>query len=172
MALFLIETPIPEGSAHAVEALFDRLAGTARAAGGELIEVQAGTDAGVVYAIVEHDNATTLGESIRGDGLQVTDIAPVRLVGADLDDLKAKKAGAQYLVEWDIPPGVTMDQYLNRKRERTPLYANVPETQFLRTYVREDMAKCLCLYDAPDEDAVRRAREAVGAPIDRLTRLG
>jgi myo-inositol catabolism protein IolC len=37
--------------------------------------------------------------------------------------------------------------------------------------VREDMVKCLCFYDAPDEEAVRRAREAVDTPIDRLTRL-
>lgn len=42
----------------------------------------------------------------------------------------------------------------------------------MRTYVREDAIKCLCLYDAPDEDAVRRARAAVSTPIDRLTRIG
>ena len=39
---------------------------------------------------------------------------------------------------------------------------------FLRTYVREDTVKCLCFYDAPDEEAVVRAREAVSTPIDRL----
>ena len=39
---------------------------------------------------------------------------------------------------------------------------------FLRTYVRVDMDKCLCFYDAPDEDAVRRARVAVQTPVDRL----
>ncbi|WP_416236598.1 nickel-binding protein [Thermomicrobium sp. 4228-Ro] len=33
------------------------------------------------------------------------------------------------------------------------------------------MAKCVCLYAAPDESAVRRAREVVSAPVDRLTRL-
>jgi len=65
-----------------------------------------------------------------------------------------------------------MEQYLTRKREKAPLYAQVPETQFLRTYVREDMVKCLCFYDAPDEDAVIRARAAVDTPVDRLTRLG
>ena len=34
------------------------------------------------------------------------------------------------------------------------------------------MVKCLCLYDAPDDDAVKRAREAVSTPIDRLTKIG
>jgi hypothetical protein len=172
MPLFLIETPIPDGGKAATEALFEQLAETAQKANGELIEVQVGLDAGLVYAIFEHRAAEVLEAYFRQAGLTFEEVAPVRLVGAELEDVKAKKAGAQYLVEWDIPAGVTMDQYLNRKREKAPLYANVPETQFLRTYVREDMVKCLCFYDAPDEDAVRRAREAVDTPVDRLTRLG
>jgi hypothetical protein len=47
----------------------------------------------------------------------------------------------------------------------------VPEVRFLRTYVCEDMSKCLCFYLAHDEAAVRRAREVVGAPVTRLVRL-
>jgi myo-inositol catabolism protein IolC len=64
-----------------------------------------------------------------------------------------------------------MERYLARKAAKSPQYATVPEVQFLRTYVREDMLKCLCFYDAPDEPAVRRARDAVEAPIDRVSRL-
>ena len=37
--------------------------------------------------------------------------------------------------------------------------------------MREDTAKCLCFYDAPDEGAVVRAREAVETPIDRIWAL-
>ena len=33
------------------------------------------------------------------------------------------------------------------------------------------MSKCLCFYDAPDEAAVKRAREAVHTPIDSITEL-
>ncbi|GMU41221.1 MAG: hypothetical protein AMXMBFR23_20870 [Chloroflexota bacterium] len=174
MPLFLIETPIPDGGKEATEALFGTLAAAATKANGELIEVQVGVDAGLVYAIFEHRVSEVLEAILRQAGIAFEEVAPVRLVGVELEDVKARKAstGANYLVEWDIPAGVTMDQYLNRKREKAPLYANVPETQFLRTYVREDMVKCLCFYDAPDEDAVRRAREAVDTPIDRLTRLG
>jgi hypothetical protein len=49
-----------------------------------------------------------------------------------------------------------------------------PEVSFLRTYVREDMVKCLCFYDAPDVEAVVRAREVVSAPVNRpaLTQPG
>jgi hypothetical protein len=64
-----------------------------------------------------------------------------------------------------------MDSYLARKKANAPRYADVPEVSFLRTYVREDMAKCLCFYDAADEDIVRRGRAAVDTPIDRLHAL-
>ena len=47
----------------------------------------------------------------------------------------------------------------------------MPEVAFLRTYVREDMVKCLCFYDAPDVEAVVRAREVVSAPVNRLHTL-
>ena len=81
------------------------------------------------------------------------------------------KSNAEYLIEWDIPAEITMDQYLARKKANSPNYAKVPEVSFLRTYVREDTAKCLCFYDAPDEDALRRARKAVNTPIDRIFKL-
>jgi hypothetical protein len=92
----------------------------------------------------------------------------VRLVGADLESVKAARPAAGYLVEWDLPPELDMESYLARKKANAPRYADVPEVSFLRTYVREDMIKCLCFYDAPDEAAVRRARDAVSTPIDRL----
>jgi hypothetical protein len=172
--LFLLEVPLPKDSGAALEPLLERLAETATKAQGELIEVQVSREAGLAYAIVEHRAAEVVDHFFREAGVDFNEVAPVRLVGAELEDLKQRKqtAGAQFLVEWDIPEGVSMDQYLNRKKEKAPLYAQVPETQFLRTYVREDMMKCLCFYDAPDEDAVRRARAAVDTPVDRLTRLG
>lgn len=95
----------------------------------------------------------------------------MRLVGADLEQIKAARPEAGYLVEWDIPAHIDMDTYLTRKAEKTPLYDQVPEVSFLRTYVREDMAKCLCFYDAPDADAVVHARDVVSTPVDRLHAL-
>ena len=47
-----------------------------------------------------------------------------------------------------------------------------PDYGRLREWPRDQVVKCLCFYDAPDEDAVRRARAAVDTPVDRLTRLG
>jgi hypothetical protein len=107
-------------------------------------------------------DATTL------EATEVSGPDEVRLVGADLESVKAARPAAGYLVEWDLPPELDMESYLARKKANAPRYADVPEVSFLRTYVREDMIKCLCFYDAPDEAAVRRARDAVSTPIDRL----
>jgi hypothetical protein len=64
-----------------------------------------------------------------------------------------------------------MEAYLRRKKANAPKYAQVPETTFLRTYVCEDMSKCLCFYRAPDEAAVLRARHAVETPVSRVGRI-
>lgn len=172
MGLFLLDFATPGGSRAAVEPLLAAVDAALRQAGGAFIEAQVATDLGRAYVVAEHDTRAGLVEALNRAGLAAADVAEVRLVGATLDDVKAARGAAEYLVEWDLPAGLTMDAYLARKRAKAPLYANVPEVQFLRTYVREDMAKCLCFYDAPDEAAVRRAREAVGAPVDRLAQLG
>lgn len=141
---------------------------------GEFVEAQVTADRGRVFAIVELDGddvAAALESALGAAGLEVEAVSPVRLVGADLAQVKANRPASGYLVEWDLPAGLTMDAYLARKKEKSPLYAQVPETTFQRTYVREDMVKCLCFYDAPDEAAVLRAREVVSAPVDRLHAL-
>jgi len=171
--LFLVEVPAPKEAARAeVEPVFERIRSAAEQSNGELIEVQYGHDLGVVYGIIEHRNAEALDALLKHHGLEFEAVVPVRLVGPTLDEVKANRGSANYLVEWDIPEEIGMEQYLESKRKKSPLYAQVPETTFMRTYVREDTVKCLCFYDAPDEDAVRRAREAVNTPIDRLTRIG
>lgn len=60
---------------------------------------------------------------------------------------------------------------LSKKEKNSVHYQEVPEVTFSRTYVCEDMTKCLCFYDAPDEEAVKRAREAVQTPVDSITEI-
>lgn len=167
MSLFLVEFA-PEGD---VEVVLAALKGALAGSGAELIEVQVTAERSRVFVILEAANAGSIKESLAGASFDFEEIAPVRLVGADLEDVKKSRPPTGYLVEWDIPEGITMDAYLARKKEKSPLYAQVPETTFQRTYVREDMLKCLCFYDAPDEAAVVRAREVVSTPIDRLHKL-
>lgn len=157
-----------------VPTTLDAIRDAANSIGSEFVEAQVTTNSDRVFAIVESNSADAAAEihrALAAAGLRVDAVSPVRLVGADLADVKANRPSSGYLVEWDLPAGLTMDAYLARKKEKSPLYAQVPETTFQRTYVREDMLKCLCFYDAPDEAAVLRAREVVSAPVDRLHTL-
>jgi hypothetical protein len=169
MALFLYELVPAHPDRPAVDALLKTLDAELHRSGGELIEAQVTAGADRLFAVAEFPAGPP--QPLQASALDVDEIEgphPVRLVGAELAQLKAIRPSAGYLVEWDLPDSLDMDSYLARKRANAPKYAQVPETSFLRTYVREDMDKCLCLYDAPDEDAVRRARQAVETPFDRL----
>lgn len=171
MTLYLYEITAEREDRTTVDRLLKDLDGRIHDAGGELIEAQVTRDTNRVFAIAEF---ATQAASFDATALGVDEVSgphPVRLVGADLAALKAARPAAGYLVEWDLPAELTMDAYLARKKANAPKYANVPEVSFLRTYVREDMNKCLCFYDGPDEAAVLRARDAVETPVDRLYRL-
>jgi hypothetical protein len=137
----------------------------------ELIEVQVASDFSRAFFIFESENEAALKGSLDTLGVSITLTKEVRIVGQDLEDAKKQKEKINYLVEWNLPENLSMDQYLERKKNNSVHYAEVPEVSFSRTYVCEDMSKCLCFYDAPDDDAVVRAREAVKAPIDSITQL-
>jgi hypothetical protein len=173
MALFLVEISTAAQGREDLEPVFAAVAKAAAQDSGEFIEAQVPADFQRAYVVVEHDDEARLKAALRAQGTMVSGVSQVRLVGATLKDVKAARGRgkADYLVEWDFPAGLTMDAYLARKREKAPLYAQVPEVKFLRTYVCEDMSKCLCFYQAQDEDAVRRAREVVSTPITRLSPL-
>jgi hypothetical protein len=171
MTLFLIERPVDTRNHTEVSRHIGQFSQAAASTGGELIEIQVSRTLGRLYAVVEHQDGEALERSLKEQGIEFESLAQVRLVGADLDQVKASRGSAQYLVEWDFPSELTMEKYLARKKEKAPLYAQVPEVKFLRTYVREDMVKCLCLYDGPSIESIRRAREVVSTPIDRLSVL-
>ena len=95
-------------------------------------------------------NSSTL-EHLNDVGIIANLVKEVRLVGDELDNVKANKDKVNYLVEWNLPEDLTMEKYLERKKQNSVYYDEVPEVSFARTYVCEDMTKCLCFYDAPDE---------------------
>ncbi len=173
MPLFLLEYGASAGSRDEVRPLFEQVSRLVEQAGGEFIEAQVPTELDRAYIVVEHPDEAALQDALREGGAAPGGVAQVRLVGANLEDVKAARdtTAADYLVEWDFPAGLAMDTYLERKKAKSPLYAQVPEVRFLRTYVCEDMTKCLCFYQAQDEAAVRRAREVVSTPITRLSPL-
>lgn len=175
MPLYLFELVPARRDRDGVDELLVQIDKAASASAGALIESQVTGGHDRVFAVVEAAGPDALATEFGGGALhgaeQVTGPDEVRLVGAELAQLKAARPSAGYLVEWDFPAGLDMDAYLARKKAKAPRYADVPEVSFLRTYVREDMVKCLCFYDAADEDVVRRGRAAVDTPIDRLHAL-
>lgn len=175
MSLQLFELVPTTPSREAAEALIAQVSQAVEAAGASVLESQVTASHERIFTIVElgSDDVAALTEAVRSAAAdaEVTGPDEVRLVGAELEDVRALARKADYLVEWDIPEEISMETYLARKKANSPKYAQVPEVSFLRTYVREDTVKCLCFYDAPDEEAVVRAREAVSTPIDRLHAL-
>jgi len=171
MGLFLIESTLNENlkEQSAFEAKVEQL--QTQLGKNELIEVQVASDFSRAFFIFEAEKVEVLKGSLDTLGVPVSLTKEVRIVGQELEEAKKQKEKINYLVEWNLPENLTMDQYLERKKNNSVHYAEVPEVSFSRTYVCEDMSKCLCFYDAPDDDAVVRAREAVKAPIDSITQL-
>ena len=173
MALFLIETTF-KGEAPSKERIEEKVTQiqtNVAAVDASLIEVQISKDHTHAFFIVESENEADARAAIEQADITVTLQKEVRLIGEDLEDVKKQKDVVNYLVEWNLPENLTMDQYLARKQKNSVHYEEVPEVSFARTYVCEDMTKCLCFYDAPDQAAVEKARQAVQAPIDAITEL-
>lgn len=170
MSLFLLETTDLSFAQNQTE-FEDKVETLAQTEQHELIEVQVTEDFTHGYFIVEADSEENAKALLEDNGIKVSLVKEVRLVGKPLDEVKQGDVNIDYLVTWNIPEGITMDQYLARKKKNSVHYEEVPEVQFQRTYVCEDMTKCVCLYNAPNEDAVRRAREAVDTPIDDIEKI-
>ncbi|GAA3404276.1 DUF4242 domain-containing protein [Paenibacillus hodogayensis] len=173
MSLYLVESALAavakdkESLESKLAALREELA-TREAS---LIEVQVSKDFSRAFFIFETSGRDSLLEGLRQAGIPVVLSKPVRLIGQELEQVKEQSETVNYLVEWNLPEHLTMEQYLERKKTNSAHYAEVPEVAFSRTYVCEDMTKCLCFYDAPGEAAVKKARAAVKAPIDSITEI-
>lgn len=170
MGLYLVEANL-SGEVNDKASFEERVSQLGNNGDNELIEVQVAKDFSRAFFIFEADNSEALEASIKDQGVNVELVKEVRLVGKDLDEVKKQSDRVNYLVQWNLPEDLTMDAYLARKKKNSVHYAEVPEVSFERTYVCEDMSKCLCFYDAPDEDAVKRAREAVQTPISSITEI-
>ncbi|MCM3714530.1 DUF4242 domain-containing protein [Halalkalibacter oceani] len=171
MALYLVESQLSEELQN--KAAFEGKVEALREddSGQELIEVQVAKDFNRAFFIFEAAEEGALTKNLSDAGIVPSLVKEVRIVGQDLEEVKKQKDKINYLVEWNLPENLTMEGYLARKKANSVHYAEVPEVSFSRTYVCEDMTKCLCFYDAPDDEAVKRARQAVKAPIDAITEI-
>lgn len=173
MGLYLIESSLKDivSTKEEVDQKVADLQNILNESDAALIELQVSKDFSRSFFIVEAKDRTTATDNLKAVGVPIQLVKEVRLVGKELEDVKKNTEVVNYLVEWNIPENITMEQYLARKKKNSVHYQEVPEVTFSRTYVCEDMTKCLCFYDAPDEEAVKRARQAVQTPIDSITEI-
>lgn len=171
MSLYLAESVLPQNLREkaTLESAAEKITLQAKNRNSALIEVQAADDLSRVFFILESDDQKNVRDLLAESEIPVTLVKQVRLLGEELEAIRQNPSEVKYLVEWNLPEGLTMDAYLKRKSENSVHYAEVPEVTFQRTYVCEDMTKCLCLYEAPGKNSVYKARDAVKAPVDAIT---
>jgi enamine deaminase RidA (YjgF/YER057c/UK114 family) len=85
MSLFVAE--INTAKDQAVEAALETINSTLSAIGGEFIESQVTADHNRIFAVLEHENIVNVRAALDEAGLDVEDLAKVRLVGAELEDI-------------------------------------------------------------------------------------
>src|SRR4051794_37074505 len=109
MPLFLAEFTTDAQSRAELTGQLDRVTAALGRSGGSVIEVQAAVDLKKTYVVVEHESREAVLRELAEVALPpLGDVAEVRLVGATLEQVKAARGGANYLVEWDLPAGLTM----------------------------------------------------------------
>lgn len=115
MTLYLIESTLSEiSNKEQFQQLVDRVHSTDETT---VLEVQVAKDFSRAYFILETDTEEAAKAVLESQNIQVDLVKEVRLVGKQLDELKANKEAVNYLVEWEIPAEITMDQYLARKEK-------------------------------------------------------
>lgn len=79
----------------------------------------------------------------------------------------------RYLVERTFPDGLTIPA--NDDGAKTCLGVvdgNATEgVTWVHSYVTPDRTTTYCIYDGPDPEAIRRAAEVTGLPVERITEV-
>ena len=89
------------------------------------------------------------------------------------DNSKGKIVIKRYLVERSFPKGLEIPVNM----EGSKICLNVVSTNaednvtWIHSYVTMDKKKTFCIYDAPSPDAIRKAAEKNGLPVDNITEV-
>lgn len=80
---------------------------------------------------------------------------------------------ARYLVERTFPEGLVIPVTKEGAATCLRVVARNGEqgVTWLQSYVSDDKQTSFCVYDGPDPEAIRRAAERNGLPVDRITRV-
>jgi hypothetical protein len=93
--------------------------------------------------------------------------------GAGEPAVEAEAAVPRYIVERSFPEGFELP-YGRAGIDVCRGVIGVNEdlgVTWVHSYVRDDRRSTFCVYDAPNPEAIRRAAQRNGLPVDRITRV-
>ena len=88
MPLFVAEIDTTEDSN--IESVLSKTSHAASQNGGEFIESQVTANHNRVFAVLEHTDINVLRQDLAAAGLKIDELASVRLIGAELEDIDRK----------------------------------------------------------------------------------
>jgi len=78
----------------------------------------------------------------------------------------------RYLVERTFPDRFCLEADAANPALKTVADNNrTSEVHWIHSFVAADRSKTFCVYDGPSPEAIRRAAEANGLPVDRITEV-
>lgn len=79
----------------------------------------------------------------------------------------------RYLVERTFPDGLTIPTNVEGAKGCLGVVGrNTDEdVTWVHSYVKPDRTRTFCIYDGPNPEAIRRAAERNGLPVDRMTEV-
>ena len=79
----------------------------------------------------------------------------------------------RYMVERSFPAGLEIPTTSDGRKAMLGVVENNASEQvfWVQTFVTDDHSKTFCVYDGPTPEAVRRAAELNGLPVDRISEI-
>jgi len=79
----------------------------------------------------------------------------------------------RYLIERTFPDGLPLAPNQQGSQAAAAVIANNAQQQvtWVHSYVTPDKKRTFCIYDGPSPEAIRKAAERNGLPIERITEV-
>ncbi len=174
MHRYLIESKAAPGVLAQMQRSSRKGAGAADAAvGAHWIRSYASADRTLVYTLYEAPSETDARRAASLDKLSVDKLAevPVDLEsGTHARPGDAPVGGHRFLVERTFPAGALdgLDDATRTKVNTTNANHGV---QWVTSYANDGKTKTYCIYNGPNEAAIREAAKANGLPVDSITEV-
>jgi uncharacterized protein DUF4242 len=76
----------------------------------------------------------------------------------------------RFIIERSVP-GLSRDQLFEAGRRSAAVLTDMPDVQWIRSYVSDVDGKIYCEYDAPSAEAIREHARRAGLPVDRIAEV-